>query len=85
MSQQTFERRGRQDIVIQVLKSAENGERKTNLMNKANLNFAQVERYLKYLSKAGFITEESGVWTTTEKGLNVIEACKICRRLMETP
>ena len=75
-------RRARHDIVIEVLKSAMNGTKKTNIMYKANLSFTQLELYLTALKKAGFITEESGIWKTTEKGLHVIEACKLCLRLM---
>ena len=76
-------RRGRHDIVVEILKSALNGAKKTHIMLKARLSFPQVERYLNALKKADFITEESGVWKTTEKGLHVIEACKICHRLMK--
>ena len=75
-------RRARHDIVMEVLKSAVNGTKKTNIMYKANLSFTQLELYLNALKEAGFMAEESGVWRTTEKGLNVIEACKICCRLM---
>ena len=76
-------RRGRQDIIIEILKNAKKGAKKTIIMHESNLNFAQVERYLNTLKNAGFITEESGVWKTTEKGFHVIEACEICQRLCE--
>jgi predicted transcriptional regulator len=76
-------RRGRHDIVMEVLKSAINGAKKTTIMYKANLSFTQLENYLNALKEADFLTEESGIWKTTEKGLHVIEACKICSRLMK--
>ncbi|UCE29597.1 MAG: transcriptional regulator [Candidatus Bathyarchaeota archaeon] len=76
-------RRARHDIIMRVLEVAKSGERKTNMMLKARLNFDMAERYLTALNQAGLITEELGVWRTTEKGLHVIEACSICRFLAE--
>jgi len=82
MSDQAFERRARHGIIMEILKSAINGEKKTAIMYKAKLSFAQLEKYLPALEKAGFITQESGIWRTTRDGLHVIDACKICHRLM---
>ncbi len=76
-------RRDSYDIIMEILKNAKNGERKTSLMYKSSLSFTQLEKYLNALKKAGFITEESGVWKTTEKGLHVIEFCELCCRLIE--
>ena len=74
-------RRARHDIILEILKDAKNGIKKTPLMYKASLSFTQIGQYLNALEKAGFIIEKSGVWETTEKGLHVIEACEICLRL----
>jgi len=68
---------------MEILKIAKSGALKTWIMNKAGLSYAQLEQYLNALREADFITEESGVWKTTEKGLHVIEACKICHRLIK--
>lgn len=76
-------RRGRHDIVMEILKIARNGAKKTNIMYKARLSYSQLEKYLNALAKEGFINEESGVWKTTERGLDVIKACTICLRLVE--
>ncbi len=76
-------RRWAHEIMVDILKAAEEGEKKTNIMFKARLSFPQLKKYLNRLSTSGFITEKSGVWKTTEKGFHVIEACEICRRLME--
>jgi predicted transcriptional regulator len=81
MTEQSFKRRARHDIIMEILKSAVNGSKKTTIMYKASLSFEQLEQYLNALEKAGFLTEESGVWKTTEKGHHVIEACRICLRL----
>jgi len=76
-------RRGRHDIISEILKIAKSGALKTRIMNKAGLSYAQLEQYLDGLKKADFLTEKSGVWKTTEKGLHVIEACKLCHRLLK--
>ena len=68
---------------MEILKTAKNGVKKTHIMYKASLSFEQLKQYLNALKKEKFITEESGIWKTTEKGLHVIEACKICQRLLE--
>ena len=76
-------RRGRHGIVVEILEIARNGAKKTKIMYKARLSYSQLEKYLNALRKEGFITEESGVWKTTERGLDVIKACRICMRLVE--
>ena len=74
-------RRARHDIIMQILKTAKGGQKKTQIMYKARLSFSQLEQYLNALKEGGFISEEAGVWKTTKKGHHVIEACEICLRL----
>jgi len=76
-------RRGRHDIVVGILEIARNGTKKTNIMYKVRLSYSQLEKYLNDLRKEGFINEESGIWKTTESGINVIKACRICLGLVE--
>jgi len=83
MADSSSRRRARCNIVVDILKSAKDGEKKTRIMQKAQLSFHQLEKYLNALNHAHFIIEESGVWKTTEKGLHVIEACELCVRLTE--
>ena len=83
MTEQPRRRRTRHDIIMKILKTAKYDSKKTNIMFKARLSFSQLEKYLNALNEAGFITEKSGVWKTTEKGLHVMEACEICLRLTE--
>lgn len=75
-------RRDRHDIIMDILQIARKGEQKTNIMYKARLSHAQLENYLKALKEEGFIKEESNLWKTTEKGLNVLGACRICHQLI---
>lgn len=68
---------------MEILEVGRRGAKKTNIMYKARLSHAQLEKYLSALKKENFIVEESGVWKTTERGKNVIDACKLCHRLVK--
>lgn len=81
MAEFLVKKRESHDIIVEILQTALEGVSKTHIMNQANLNYGQNEKYLKALENAGFITENSGVWKTTKEGLQAIEACKLCRRL----
>lgn len=81
MAEQPRIRRARHEIIMEILKNAQNGNKKTALMYKSSLSFTQLEHYLNALNEAGFITEKAGIWKTTQKGLHVIEACDLCLRL----
>jgi len=76
-------RRVRHDIVIGILEAARHGKLKTHIMKEVKLNFRQIQYYLNQLLSKNFIKKEGTFYRTTEKGLNVIEACKICCKLME--
>lgn len=84
MAERPRKKRARPDIIIEILQSAEDGAKKTHIMRKANLSFSMLKKYLNALKNGGFITEKNGIWKTTKEGLHVIEACKICHRLLET-
>lgn len=76
-------RRERHDIIMQILEIARAGSRKTNIMSKAGLSFSQLEAYLNALKREHFITEELDIWKSTEKGVQIIVACKICQDLVK--
>lgn len=74
------------DIVYDILDAAGGGLPKTRIMQKANMSHSQLEKYLELLETRGFIKKETvddrEIWRTTEKGLNAVEACKICRLIV---
>jgi len=82
-SRKPTRRRVRHDIIIEILETAKHGEPKTHIMDKVNLSFKQLEYYLNHLLSKNFIKKEDNLYRTTEKGLGVIEACKICLKLTE--
>ena len=76
-------KRVRHTIIMEILKVAEKGAKKTHIIYNVGLSYDQLKRYLDALKKADFITHQSRMWKTTEMGLHVIEACEICHRLLE--
>lgn len=66
-------RRGRLDIIVDILQTAKTGEKKTRIMCKAKLSFAQLEFYLRLLEKYRLIENFNGEFATTKKGLKLIE------------
>ena len=70
-------RRGRVEIMMDILDQALNGARKTKIMYRANLNFLRFERYFHELSKKGLIEvvddpDASLVYRTTERGRELL-------------
>jgi predicted transcriptional regulator len=66
-----WKRRGRVEILANILKASVEGARGTHIMYKANLNFAQRKRYLTEALNAGLIgvrVNSPLVYATTEKG-----------------
>jgi len=61
-----------------ILKIAEYGSTKGKMIDKLNLSSAQCNKYLLDLKEAGYVAEASRLWETTDKGRQVIDACKIC-------
>lgn len=65
-------RRGRYDIIAEILSVTRDGARPTRIMYKSNLDFRQKERYLSRLLGAGLIrirTNSPLVYETTELGV----------------
>jgi predicted transcriptional regulator len=74
------ERRGGLEIIADILLVAREGEKKTQIVYKANLNFKRVGKYLPYLVDKGLIENRDNEYKTTERGK---EFLKDYRRLKE--
>ena len=61
-------RRGRTDIIVDILSVAEEKAKKTQIVYKADLNFRMLEEYLPHLVDKGLIENTGGEYKTTEKG-----------------
>ena len=62
------ERRGKLEIIADVLSVARRGAKKTAIAHNANVNFNRVENYLLYLEEKGLMEHTSREYKTTEKG-----------------
>jgi len=61
-------RRGRTEIIVDILSAAMEGTKKTQIVYKANLNFRRARKYLPYLEEKGLIENIGSEYKTTEKG-----------------
>jgi predicted transcriptional regulator len=80
--------RDRLDIVRDMLSIASTKVRKTRIMYQANMNYAQVEKYLKTLLEEGLLERDGGsCYLTTGKGKEFLRVyadyLERCRRLNE--
>jgi predicted transcriptional regulator len=66
-------RRDRHDIVVDILKTARGGIKRTNLMHKAKLSHTQLKLYLYVLNENGLLDSNDGLVKTTSKGIQFVK------------
>ena len=66
-------RRDRHDIVVDILKTARSGIKRTNLMHKAKLSHTQLKLYLYVLNENGLLESNNGLVRTTTKGTQFVK------------
>jgi predicted transcriptional regulator len=70
-------RRDKLSIIAEILDIAKEGTLKTQIMYKANLSFAQLNDYLKFMLKTSllnkFRTNGKDVYAATEKGADFLQ------------
>ena len=73
----TSKRRDKLGIIAEILEVAKDGTLKTQIMYKANLSFAQLNEYLKFMLKIRLLgkLDATGkeVYVATEKGLDFLQ------------
>ena len=73
----TSKRRDKLYIIAEILEIAKEGTLKTQIMYKANLSFAQLTEYLKFMLKIKLIQKLTNkgkdVYITTDKGLDFLQ------------
>ena len=62
------ERRGRAEIIVDILSAAMREAKETQIVYQANLNFRRARKYLPYLEEKGLIENMGSEYKTTEKG-----------------
>jgi len=68
-----FKRRDRLVIIVDILKAARHGIRKTGIMQNVNLSYDQLGRYLDVLISYGLMKKDGDIYKPTDKGLKLIE------------
>lgn len=71
-------RRSNIEIIADMLRVGENGAGKTEIMYSANMSYAQLQKYLKFLLSHGLIHKvevgnPSVAYQVTEKGLQLLK------------
>jgi len=79
--------RSRIEIMAAILERAARGAKKTQMMYGANLSFYQIEGYIGYLVKGGFLSfeRESGLYWITDKGREFLRGFEKIKILMSPP
>ncbi|MEW5840951.1 MAG: winged helix-turn-helix domain-containing protein, partial [Thermoproteota archaeon] len=77
-------RRGWCDIVADILSSAKEGERVTEIMYRTKLSYPHMKEYLKLLEDSGLLnySNDSSTYKTTKTGLLVLKRYKEFRDLV---
>jgi predicted transcriptional regulator len=65
-------KRGRLEIISEILLLCEQSKALTHIMYKTNLNYAQVKRNLKDLTSKGLLIQLENRYITSEKGYEVL-------------
>ncbi len=83
--------RGRLDIMANILNTASNGAKKTQLMYRCNLSFKQMEIYLSMLTAKKLLsrhvyngTKDVIVYETTDRGLSFLQVYRTLNALLST-
>jgi predicted transcriptional regulator len=66
-------RRGRLEILAEILLFCEHQKAKTSIMHKTNLNYAQLKSHLKFLTAQRMLMYDTKKYSTTEKGYRFLE------------
>lgn len=77
-----YKKRSSIDIVAKILSLAENDIRKTQLLYQANMNYFNLNKYLRILIETELIICQNKHYKTTEKGKQVLSHCREFRELL---
>ncbi|HJW65718.1 MAG TPA: winged helix-turn-helix domain-containing protein [Candidatus Bathyarchaeia archaeon] len=66
-------KRGRLEIIAEILLFCDRRKAKTNIMYNVNLNYVQLKMHMSCLTSLGLLTLEEGRYLTTAKGFHFLE------------
>jgi len=67
------ERRGKLEIIADILSAALKGANKTEIVHKANINFRIVGKFLPFLIEKGLIEHTNGKYKTMSRGKEFLD------------
>ena len=68
----SFTKRGRFEIIYDILSISRRSANKTRILYRANLSFSLLKKYLDLLMTQGMLIENDGTFSTTKKGKEFI-------------
>jgi predicted transcriptional regulator len=88
IEENSAKRRDKLGIIAEILEIAKEGSLKTQIMYKANLSYAQLNDYLKFMLKNAllqkFVSHGKNVYAITEKGIAFLQRhCELTEMLKE--
>ena len=66
-------RRGKLDIISEILLFCQQPKAPTNIMRNANLNYGQLKGFMENLTANGLLVKNASKYATTEKGNRFLE------------
>lgn len=66
-------RRGKLDIIAEILLFCEQQKTKTSIMYNANLNYSQLKNHINALTSQGLLEKKLNKYVTTERGYRFLE------------
>jgi predicted transcriptional regulator len=67
------QRRGKLDIIAEILLFCEQHKTKTSIMYNTNLNYGQLKNHMDSLTSQGLLAKKLNKYATTEKGYRFLE------------
>jgi predicted transcriptional regulator len=84
---QAFTKRGRLEIVREILSISRKPAKKTSILYRCNLSYSQLQKYLEYLISRGLLNNSTNngktVFTITEKGRAFLEEYERLNNLID--
>ncbi len=77
------QRRGKLDIVAEILLFCERQKSKTSIMYNTNLNYSQLKNHIDNLTSQGLLYKSVNKYVTTDKGYRFLELYAQLNDLME--
>jgi len=66
-------KRGRLEIMAEIMRFCDQQKAKTKIMYKTNLNYAQLKKHLRSLTSKGLLASNTNKYFTTQKGRRFLE------------